>query len=160
MPQRGRVPNGATVEREVPNNFAAQPYVMLNLHTPDFTTAARLTEGINNLLGDDTAQAMDAVSVKVGGTRGSDAGAGLDAFIREPLAADSPGLPNVLITPHSASFGGGYWAPAIGLFLGKPRLVPPGSAAHERGRQGAQVLDGGKPRRDVAPHPGGAAVLW
>ena len=37
----GRMPNGATVEREVPNDFAAQPFVMLNLHTPDFTTAAR-----------------------------------------------------------------------------------------------------------------------
>ena len=38
---------------------------MLNLNTPDFTTAARLTDGINSLLGPDTARAMDAVSVRV-----------------------------------------------------------------------------------------------
>jgi len=65
VPSSGRVPNGATVEREVPNNFASQPYVMLNLHTPDFTTAARLSTGINELLGPGTAQALDAVSIKV-----------------------------------------------------------------------------------------------
>jgi flagellar P-ring protein precursor FlgI len=39
--------------------------VVLNLNTPDFTTAARLTDGINNLLGADTARAVDAVSVRV-----------------------------------------------------------------------------------------------
>jgi flagellar P-ring protein precursor FlgI len=53
------------VEKEVPNSFAAQPFVVLNLHTPDFTTAARTSEAINRLLGEGTAQAMDAVSVKV-----------------------------------------------------------------------------------------------
>lgn len=65
VPSSGRVPNGATVEREVATNFATEPYVVLNLNTPDFTTAARLTDGINNLLGPDTARAMDAVSVRV-----------------------------------------------------------------------------------------------
>jgi flagellar P-ring protein precursor FlgI len=65
VPSSGRVPNGATVEREVPNNFTSQPFVVLNLHTPDFTTAARLAGGLNAMLGDDTAQAMDAVSVRV-----------------------------------------------------------------------------------------------
>jgi flagellar P-ring protein precursor FlgI len=65
VPSSGRIPNGATVEREVPNAFANQPWVMLNLHTPDFTTAARLTEGINNLLGAGTAETVDAVSVRV-----------------------------------------------------------------------------------------------
>ncbi len=53
------------VESEVPNDFTQQAFVVLNLHTPDFTTAARLAAGINNMLGADTAQAMDAVSVKV-----------------------------------------------------------------------------------------------
>ena len=65
VPSSGRVPNGATVEREVPNSFAAQPYVVLNLHTPDFTTAARVAAGIDLLLGEGTAQAIDSVSVKV-----------------------------------------------------------------------------------------------
>ncbi|HET7809729.1 MAG TPA: flagellar basal body P-ring protein FlgI [Steroidobacteraceae bacterium] len=65
VPSSGRVPNGATVEREVPTGFEQTPFVILNLHTPDFTTSARLVEGINKLLGDDTAQAMDGVSVRV-----------------------------------------------------------------------------------------------
>jgi flagellar P-ring protein precursor FlgI len=65
VPSSGRIPNGATVERAVATNFAAEPYVVLNLNTPDFTTAARLTDGINTMLGADTARAIDAVSVRV-----------------------------------------------------------------------------------------------
>jgi flagellar P-ring protein precursor FlgI len=38
---------------------------VLNLNTPDFTTAARLAEGINKTLGSGSAQALDAVSIKV-----------------------------------------------------------------------------------------------
>jgi flagellar P-ring protein precursor FlgI len=65
IPSSGRIPNGATVERAVPTSFDATPYVTLNLNTPDFTTAARLTAAINKLLGADTAEALDAVSVRV-----------------------------------------------------------------------------------------------
>jgi flagellar P-ring protein FlgI len=65
VPSSGRIPNGATVEKEVPTSFAGTPNVVLNLHTPDFTTAARLADGINKLLGDGTAEALDAVSVRV-----------------------------------------------------------------------------------------------
>ena len=45
--------------------------------------------------------------------------AGLDAFVREPLPSDHRlwRLPNVLITPHTAAFGGDYWAPVVALFL-------------------------------------------
>jgi flagellar P-ring protein precursor FlgI len=65
VPSAGRVPNGATVERAVPTGFTTDPFVVLNLHSPDFTTSARLAEGINKLLGDGTAQSVDSVSVKV-----------------------------------------------------------------------------------------------
>lgn len=65
VPSSGRVPNGATVERSVPNNFDSTGFVTLNLNTPDFTTATRLTDAINKLLGTGTAEALDAVSVRV-----------------------------------------------------------------------------------------------
>jgi flagellar P-ring protein precursor FlgI len=65
VPSAGRIPNGATVERAVPTGFDQTPFVILNLHTPDFTTSSRLVEGINKLLGMDTAQALDGVSVRV-----------------------------------------------------------------------------------------------
>lgn len=65
IPSAGRVPNGATVEREVPNNFAEQEYITLNLHSPDFTTAHRMTEVINSNFGANTALPLDATSVRV-----------------------------------------------------------------------------------------------
>jgi flagellar P-ring protein precursor FlgI len=65
IPSSGQVPNGATVERAVPNNFDSTAYVTLNLNTPDFTTATRLTDAINKLLGSGTAEALDAISVRV-----------------------------------------------------------------------------------------------
>lgn len=65
IPSAGRIPNGASVEREVPNNFGSTPYVTLNLNTPDFTTSSRLVEGINKMMGEGTAQSLDAVTVRV-----------------------------------------------------------------------------------------------
>ncbi len=65
VPSVGRIPNGATVEREVPTQFAGNDYLMLNLHQPDFTTAAHLAESINKLLGKDTAMPLDPTSIRV-----------------------------------------------------------------------------------------------
>ena len=65
VPSVGRIPNGATVERSVPNNFAQNGYLTLNLHRADFTTASRLAASVNELLGDSTAQAIDAMSVRI-----------------------------------------------------------------------------------------------
>jgi D-2-hydroxyacid dehydrogenase (NADP+) len=47
------------------------------------------------------------------------AGAGLDAFVQEPLPPEHPlwAQPNVLISPHCAAFGRDYWRPAVDLFL-------------------------------------------
>lgn len=61
----GRIPNGAFVERAVPSNFGHSGRVVLNLRSPDFTTARRVATAINDLLGPDVAIPMDAVSVEV-----------------------------------------------------------------------------------------------
>ncbi len=69
VPSAGRIPNGATVEREVPMQFGADGSLILNLHRPDFTTAQRLVEAINTAVGEGTAAALDATSVRVAAPR-------------------------------------------------------------------------------------------
>lgn len=65
VPSVGRIPNGATVERAVPTQFAGNDSLTLNLHQPDFTTASHLAETINKLLGPGTASPLDPTSVLV-----------------------------------------------------------------------------------------------
>jgi flagellar P-ring protein precursor FlgI len=65
MPSAGRIPNGAIVERGVPSPFATAPVMVMNLHSPDFTTAQRVGASINEAFGEGTAQPMDAVSIEV-----------------------------------------------------------------------------------------------
>ncbi|MFB9887647.1 flagellar basal body P-ring protein FlgI [Balneatrix alpica] len=67
----GRIPSGATVERIVPSGFANGDTLVFNLHRPDFTTAKRVTEQINDLLGSGVAEAMDATSIRVRAPRDS-----------------------------------------------------------------------------------------
>lgn len=49
----------------VPNNFASGQPIVFNLHQPDFTTANRVANAINDMLGPEVAMPMDAVSVRV-----------------------------------------------------------------------------------------------
>lgn len=65
VPSVGRIPNGAIIEREVRNPFIEGDDIVLNLHRRDFTTAKRLAETINDMLGPDNALAEDAVSVRI-----------------------------------------------------------------------------------------------
>ncbi len=65
VPSVGRIPGGASVEKEVKNNFSAGQPVVLNLNRADFTTANRVAQSINEMLGPDVARAQDAVSVAV-----------------------------------------------------------------------------------------------
>jgi flagellar P-ring protein precursor FlgI len=63
----GRIPNGASVERSVPSSFGSSGDLMLNLNTPDFTTAARIAQAINTAYGQGTAQPVDGGTVSVRG---------------------------------------------------------------------------------------------
>lgn len=65
VPTVGRIPNGATVERKVENAFTHSDSIIFNLQRPDFTTAKRVVDAINNLLGPQVANAMDAGSIHV-----------------------------------------------------------------------------------------------
>lgn len=65
VPSAGRIPNGATVEREVQNPFTDGTHLTLNLHRPDFTTAYRLALALNQTIGKGTARPVDGSSVQV-----------------------------------------------------------------------------------------------
>ncbi len=65
IPSAGRIPGGATVERTVSNSFHDGNVIVLNLNTPDFTTAEHMAAAINQAIGADSATAMDATSVRV-----------------------------------------------------------------------------------------------
>lgn len=65
VPSVGRIPNGATVEVAAPNPFMEGDTLTFNLHEPDFTTAKRVRDEINRLLGPGVARSMDATSITV-----------------------------------------------------------------------------------------------
>lgn len=65
IPSVGRIPNGAFVERAVPTTFGGTDTIIFNLHTPDFTTAKRVADSINELVGPDIALPMDSTSISV-----------------------------------------------------------------------------------------------
>ena len=65
VPSAGRIPNGGTVERGVASPFGQDPRLVMNLNGPDFTTAQRVANSINQTLGPGSARALDATSIEV-----------------------------------------------------------------------------------------------
>ncbi|WP_349369923.1 flagellar basal body P-ring protein FlgI [Salinarimonas sp.] len=47
VPTTGRVPNGALIERELPDHFGNMRSLILELRNPDFRTAVRIADAIN-----------------------------------------------------------------------------------------------------------------
>ncbi|WP_265013631.1 flagellar basal body P-ring protein FlgI [Marinobacter zhanjiangensis] len=65
VPSVGRIPNGATIEREVTSPFTEGDTITLNLLRSDFTTARRVVETINDYLGEGMAYAHDGTAISV-----------------------------------------------------------------------------------------------
>lgn len=66
VPSAGRIPNGAIVERSVPDGLSSNgEEVVLDLHRADFTTVQRLVDAVNRVYGPETARAVDGGSVAV-----------------------------------------------------------------------------------------------
>ncbi len=61
----GLIPNGATVEREVPVSFAGKESIFLNLNRADFTTVTRTVKAINGFLNGSFAKSLDGATVEV-----------------------------------------------------------------------------------------------
>lgn len=64
-PSSGRVPGGATVEREVASPFANGDTLDLNLNEADLSTATAVAAAVNVALGGGQATAVDAMSIRI-----------------------------------------------------------------------------------------------
>ncbi|GGA90400.1 flagellar P-ring protein [Neiella marina] len=64
-PTAGRIPSGAIVERAIESPFSQGDHLTFNLDQPDFSTAMRVSEAINELVGPRTAMPLDGASIKV-----------------------------------------------------------------------------------------------
>ncbi|MFM8941560.1 MAG: flagellar basal body P-ring protein FlgI, partial [Phenylobacterium sp.] len=65
VPTAGRIAGGAIVEREIEFSLADLPFVRLALKNPDFTTAQRMSEVINQAFGPRSSRASDPASVLI-----------------------------------------------------------------------------------------------
>lgn len=65
VPSVGRIPGGGTSVREVITGFGFGDSITFNLKRADFTTAKRVSQAINDFLGEGSANAIDAVSIQV-----------------------------------------------------------------------------------------------
>jgi len=63
-PTSGRIPNGASIEREIETDFDTRPTVRLSLRHPHFQTATNIVDVINRRFGD-IASTRDATSIDV-----------------------------------------------------------------------------------------------
>lgn len=61
----GRIPAGATVEREVPLSYADRQTITLSLKHPDFTTVSRMVSVIDGFLEGSYAKALDGATVSI-----------------------------------------------------------------------------------------------
>jgi len=90
-PTTGAIPSGAIVEREIPFDFNAQDTITLALHTPDFTTAARVEDTINSALGQPVAYMRDPGSIELNMTTNLGSPARVLAAIENlPVKVETP----------------------------------------------------------------------
>lgn len=64
-PTVGRVPNGGSIEREIPTDFQENEQIMLNLKRPGFRTASNIALALNSAFGRNIATAQSATNVAV-----------------------------------------------------------------------------------------------
>lgn len=93
------------------------PHTRETAHLFDRAMLARMKEG-SLLVNVGRGKLVDQAALIEALNQGRPGSAALDVFEHEPLAADSPlwSMENVIITPHVAGFGHGFWEAMVDLF--------------------------------------------
>ncbi|MBE6444874.1 MAG: flagellar basal body P-ring protein FlgI [Alphaproteobacteria bacterium] len=65
VPTSGRIPSGAIIENEIPFELESLKTITIALRNPDFTTARRVSDAVNAMLGTVAAKAIDPATVEL-----------------------------------------------------------------------------------------------
>lgn len=63
VPTAGRIANGAIIENEIPFVLEDMKTINISLRNPDFTTARRVSDAINAMLGEQASKAIDSATI-------------------------------------------------------------------------------------------------
>jgi flagellar P-ring protein precursor FlgI len=103
IPSVGRIPNGASIEREIANPFASGDHIVLHLKRADFTTAKRLAGTINHILGPNNAFAQDSVTVAVNAPKDVSQRVGFVSFIENLEFQPGEAAAKIIINSRSGT---------------------------------------------------------
>ena len=103
IPSVGRIPNGASIEREIANPFASGDNIVLHLKRPDFTTAKRLADTINHVLGPNNAFAQDSVTVAINAPQNVSQRVGFVSFIENLEFQPGEAAAKIIINSRSGT---------------------------------------------------------
>lgn len=103
VPTSGAVPNGARVEREIDFDFNEMQTLRLALRDPDFTTAIRIEEAVNNAIGQRIAKMLDPGTLEIHvAASGAESPAHLISYV-ENLMVDPAQKARVVIDQRSGT---------------------------------------------------------
>lgn len=99
----GRIPSGATVERQVPTPLGQGEYINLELTSTDFTTADRVVDAINRNIGAGTARAVDGRQIQVRAPSDSSRRVAFLSQIENLSVAPAAAAPRVIVNARTGS---------------------------------------------------------
>lgn len=99
----GRIPNGATIERLIPSDFASRPDIMLNLRQPSFQTATRVVAALEKRFGGGVAQALDGTKISVRAPQSPSQRTSFMAMLEGISVEEGPERPKVVFNSRTGT---------------------------------------------------------
>lgn len=162
VPTSARIPNGATIERELGFAFADLDQLRLTLRHPDFTTAVRVANRINARFGD-VAKALDPTTVDLAAPRQF---RGREAYFiaeLEGLGVDPDSAARVVVDERTGTvvIGAAVRLSAVAITQGGITIsiseTPVASQPAPKAQRGETVV---LPRTSVAVEEGGQSARF
>lgn len=99
----GRIPGGATVEREVPTELGQGEFITIELHDSDFATASRVVQAIDSAAGAGAAQALDGRRIQVRAPMDSSARVGFLGMLENLRVTPAEQIAKVIVNSRTGS---------------------------------------------------------